>query len=241
MTLEGTAGPARILLDAFCLLAEGEAEAPASGREAAPGWLAGEARKVDCERHPGRFDIESLRRWKIHPPSVRVASLGVASAKADGDGSVLLELRLAAAVISNDSPTEFHGDRARRLAERICFDLARRQELADSRGRRCNAWALLAFGEGALDRGHPGGARGLGIGCPREIRAANLYSSAGDKRKVAIWAVTWLQGFRARPADFGLPAIEEGAIPETVKSGFAPDIGTGHEGDYGQVAPEEGA
>ena len=166
------AGPAQLLLDAFCLLAEGDRENPPARREAVPGWFAGERYPVDCARHPGRFDAPEIRSWKLQPPSIRAASLGVATAREDaGTGAVILSLRLAAAVISDESPLEKWGDRARRLAERVCFELARAQE--DS-GRR-DLWPLLAFGADALEDDYPGGPRGCDIGSPREIRAASVY------------------------------------------------------------------
>ena len=226
------AGPAKLLLDAFCLLAEGDSGSPPAGREAVPGWFAGERYPVDCARHPGRFDAPEIRNWKLQPPSIRAASLGVAGAREHADGGVILSLRLAAAVVSDESPLEKWGDRGRRLAERVCFELARPQE--DS-GRQ-DLWPLLAFGADALGGDYPGGPRGCDIGSPREIRAASVYDKGG---KISIWAVTWLQEFLARPEDFALPAIEAGEIPETVKSGFAPEVGTGHESDYEQVAPAE--
>ena len=111
-----TAGPAKRLLDAFCVLAQGETGVPPSGREAIPGWFAGERDKVDCAIHPGRFDVDGLRNYRVRPPSVRVTGMGVASAKETGEPGVLLDLRLAAAVVSNEGTLETHGDRARRLA-----------------------------------------------------------------------------------------------------------------------------
>ena len=234
------AGPAQLLLDAFCRLAEGESGDPPPGRDAAPGWFAGERYPVDCKRHPGRFDPAEIKTWTIQPPAIRVTSLGVASAREGTDSTAVLSLRLAAAVISNESPLERYGDRARRLAERICFELSRPQEIGTPEGGR-DAWPLLSLPAAALDEGYPGGSRWCDIGDPSEIRAASVYDAVAKAGKVAIWAVTWLQGFRARPEDFSLPAIAVPAIPETVKSGLAPDIGTGHEGDYEQIVPEEAA
>lgn len=216
-----TAGPAKLLLDAFCALAAG--------------WFADERDAVDCALHPGRFDIDGLRQYRMRPPSVRATCLGIASARASEPG-VALELRLAAAVISDEGALEAHGDRARRLAERIAFELARPQLQPDSQGAPRDAWGLAAFGERALDGDVP---RGCDIGDPAEVRAANLYSGASDQRKVSIWAVTWAQAFRARPEDFDLPSgPEPPALPDTVLAGTDPEIGREHEADYEQVAPD---
>ena len=218
-----TSGPATRLLAAFCAMA-GE-------------WFRDEPRKVDCAPHGGRFDATELGRFRLAAPAVRASCLAVASASADGDGSVLLDYRVAAVAIARGGRGEKRGEQARRLADRVAFELAREQK--GEGGLRL--WPQAAFSATELAPAVAGGPRWGDIGEPREIRAANLYSAQLDGKGVALWAVTWLQQFRARPEDFALPGIEEGAIPETVKSGFAPDIGTGHEGDYGQVAPEEGA
>lgn len=216
-----TAGPAKLLLDAFCALAAG--------------WLADERDAVDCALHPGRFDLDGLRQYRLRPPSVRATCMGVVSARQSG-GGVELDLRLAAAVISDEGALEAHGDRASRLATRLAFELSRPQSLPDSRGVLRDAWPLAAFGERALDGDD---SRACDIGDPVELRAANLYSGASDKRKVSIWAVTWVQAIRARPGDFDLPLPAPAGLPDTVLAGTAPEIGPGREGDYETVVPED--
>ena len=219
-----TSGPAARLLAAFCALAET--------------WLDDEPRKVDCASHGGRFDAGELARFRLAAPAVRAACLGIASAREDGEGSVILDFRLAAVTVAAGRNASRRGKDSRRLAERIAFELALDQQSETADGQRA-AWPLSVFGAAALEDAYPGGPRGCDIGDPREIRAANLYSGKLDGKGVALWAVTWLQQLRARPEDFALPAAGEGEIPETVKSGFDPEIGIGHEGDYEQVVPEE--
>ena len=221
-----TSGPATRLLAAFCALAEG--------------WFRDEPRKVDCASHGGRFDTGELGRFRLAAPAIRAACLGIASAREDGEGSATLDFRLAAVAVAAGRNASRRGEQARRLAERIAFELGRDQQSETADGRRA-AWPLSVFGAAALEDEYPGGPRGCDIGDPREIRAANLYSGKLDGKGIALWAVTWLQQLRARPEDFALPALAEGEIPETVKSGFAPEVGTGHESDYGQVAPQEAA
>ena len=218
-----TSGPATRLLAAFCALAET--------------WFRAEPRKVDCAPHGGRFDATELGRFRLAAPAVRPACLAVASAKADGDGSVLLDYRVAAVAIARGGRGEQRGEQARRLADRIAFELAREQKGEDSR----RLWPQATFSATELDPAAGGSARWGDIGEPREVRAANLYSAQLDGKGVALWAVTWLQQFRAAPQDFDLPLPDPAGIPETVLSARAPETGRGHEGAYEQVHPEEGA
>ena len=218
-----TSGPATRLLDAFCALAEA--------------WLAQEPRPVDCGPHGGRFNAEELARFSLGAPAIRAACLGIASAKADTGDAALLEFRLAAVAISDDVPGEDRAAMARRLADRIAFELAREQK--DPDGRRL--WPQATFSAAELAKGHPGGARWGDVSDPLDIRAANLHSGPLDGKGFAIWAVTWLQQFRAAPPDFDLPLPKPAGIPETVKSGYAPDIGGEHRDKYETVVPEGGA
>ena len=212
-----TSGPATRLLNAFCALA---------GQ-----WLLSD--NADCEPHGGRFAPEELGRFDVRLPSVRAAILAIASARDDGDAA-LLDFRLAAVVIADrDSLEEAGGAQARRLADRVAFELAREQRGDDGRF----LWPRAAFSAAELDLAGESH-RWEDIGDPREIRAANLYSGEIDGDGIAIWAVTWLQEFRARPGDFDLPLPEPAGIPDTVRTGRAPDIGPGREGDYETVVPE---
>lgn len=212
-----TAGPSYRLLAGF--------------RSLATAWLAGDRAAVEI--HGGRFDGEELLRFRGSAPFVRAGCLAVASAKEDGGGAVLLDLRLAAAVTGRRTAKgEPSGAQARRMAERLCFELGRFQ-----------AWPRACFSEAELDPARTDLPRGRDVGDPRGIRAANLYSGKIDAKGVALWAVTWTQQFRAIATDFALPLPAPAGIPDTVLSGRAPDIGSGHEGDYETVvAPEaEGA
>ena len=220
-----TAGPAARLLAAFCTLAES--------------WLAGD--RVACEAHGGRFTPAELERFKVNAPAVRAGCLAVAGATQDGPSAAILDLRLAAVVIGRrTAKDEPHGAQARRLADRICFELARQQ--ADSADGSL-LWPHACFSAEELDPSRTNHPRGRDIGDPREIRAANLYTGEIDKKPIAMWAVTWLQQFRCLPQDFEIPLPDPAALPGTLRSGFAPDIGTGHEDDYDTLAepPPEAA
>lgn len=210
-----TAGPAARLLAGFCALAEV--------------WLASE--KVPCEPYGGRFDNAELERVSLSAPSVRAGCLAVADASDHGEGAVEYDLQLAAIVVGRrTSEAEPSGGQAARLAARIAFELAQAQ-----------GWPGAVFSEAELDPGRTDRPRGGHVGDPREIRAANMYRPALDKSGFALWAVTWKQKFLAKGSDFDLPASEPAGIPDTVKSGIAPDIGPGHEADYETLAQPEGS
>ena len=214
-----TAGPSARLLAAFCALAET--------------WLA--ADKARCEAYGGRFEEKELEQVSVQAPAVRASCLGVAAAQADTDGSVAFEFRLAAIAIGRRlAKGEPEGAQAARLASRIAFELGREQR--DSDGK--NLWPRACFSAAELDKAREGGSRGSDIGAPREIRCANLYSDKLHDKRIALWAVTWTQQFRALASDFDLPLPAPAGIPAAVLSGRAPEIGTGHEGDYDAVAGE---
>ena len=216
-----TAGPADRLLAAVCSVIAG-------------GFGAGE---LDCAVHDGRFENKELSRFEVTPPAVRVASLGVASTSNDGQAATI-DYRLVAAAIGWDEGGERRGEMARRIADRVAFELA---------GPR--NWARAVFNPDGLDRDDPhnplsndwpGGSRGSDVSCPREIRAANLYESDDDdKDSVVIWAVTWLQKFRAREEDFDFDPPSPAGIPDEVLSARAPQIGAPHRDAYDRVVPQE--
>lgn len=211
-TSGATSGPSARLLRAFCALAAD--------------WLA--ADKAFLKLHGGRFDAAELERIEMKAPAVHAGCLAVASAREDY-GAVLFDFRLAAAVLSRRTAKgEAAGAQARRLADRLCFELAGAQ-----------AWPQACFEPEELDPARADGSRHNDIGDPRDIRAANLYSGKLDGKGFALWAVTWTQRFLARPSDFDIAVPLPAGIPHTVLSGRDPDIGRGHEGDYETVvAPE---
>lgn len=207
-----TSGPSARLLTAF--------------RALATDWLA--ADKVFVKLHGGRFDAAELERIEMKAPAVHAGCLAVVSAREDC-GAVLFDFRLAAAVLSRrTAKDEEAGAQARRLADRLCFELAGPQ-----------AWPRACFSAEELDPARPDGSRHGDIRDPRDIRAANLYSRVIDGKGFALWAVTWKQQFRAIASDFDIPVPAPAGIPHTVLSGRDPDIGRDHEGDYETVvAPE---
>ena len=223
MTPAATSGPAARLLSAFCTLAAA--------------WLA--ADKAGCEIHGGKFDRSELERESFNAPALRAGCLAISSVASDA-GAVKLDLRLAAVVAGKRTAKgEPHGAQAARLAARVAFELGRPQQMEEG-GKRKNLWPRACFSAAELDAAHSGGARGLDISDPREIQAANAYSRQLDENRVALWAVTWVQQFRARPEDFALELPEPAGIPAEVLSGFAPDIGLGSEGGYEHAVPAGG-
>lgn len=76
----------------------------------------------------------------------------------------------------------------------------------------------------------PSATLGAGIGPCEDISADNLYGSSDDKQGVAMWAIHWNNTVTLSPK------VEEGVLPSELYLGFAPDIGTGHEEDYTQIA-----
>ena len=215
-----TAGPAQRVVAAFCTLA---------GHV----WLAGD--KVRCEPHGGRFDAPEVKRHGLNAAALRAGCLAVADARADDYGAVILDLRLIAAVIGpRTAKGEPRGAQAARIAARVAFELARPQ-----REGKYALWPRACFSAAELDKSYDGRPRGPDIGDPREIRAANTYSGALDNDAVAIWTVTWLQEFRARPEDFAIELPEPAGIPDEVLSARAPEIGAPHRDDYDRVVPQE--
>lgn len=220
-----TSGPAARLLGAFCALATA--------------WLA--ADKVRCEIYGGRFDRAELERQSFNPPALYAGCLAIASARPGTDGAVEFDFRLAAVVAGQRTAKgEPAGAQAARLATRVAFELNRPQE-AEIEGVRKLLWPRACFSAAELDPARTLIPRGLDIGDPREASGANAYSGQLDGKGIALWAVTWMQEFRARPEDFDFELPAPAGIPAEVLTGFVPDIGPGNEGEYGQVVPAPGA
>jgi len=217
-------GPATRLLLGFCAMAES--------------WLSAEAAPVDCKPHGGRFTAEEILRWSFLAPAVRAGVEVIDSAFEDGDGAIRISYRLVAAVVARDVAGRPDGraGEARRLADRLCFELARAQEGEDGDA----LWPRAVFSAAELDE-TAADHRWGDIGDPLGIQAANLFRGEIDQENLALWGVRWTQQFCARPADFSIPLPEPAGIPHTVLSGRAPDVGPGHEDDYETVAqpPED--
>ena len=67
---------------------------------------------------------------------------------------------------------------------------------------------------------------GAGVGPAEDIVADNLYNGGDSKQGVAMWAIHWTNTVTLASK------TEDGVLPSELYLGFAPDIGTGHEGDY---------
>ncbi len=124
--------------------------------------------KLDCQSHPGRFDLAEIKRIAAKAPAVRVALLGLPSADAAGSGERDQEVRCAAFVLTTDKPPLPRDEAAINLVEALLLFVP---------GQRWGKPGVHAVGEG-------------------QVKAENLYSSGLDGKGLALWAVTWSQKVR---------------------------------------------
>jgi len=116
--------------------------------------------------HPGRFNLEELKRMTTRLPGVKVAILGAPQTEELGTGEYKATLKFAAFILV--------GDRRNLSKEKAALNLV--EILTTLIGS--NRW-------GRDD-----------VYLAENISADNLYSGSIDKKGVAIWAVTWSQAIR---------------------------------------------
>lgn len=116
--------------------------------------------------HPGRFNLDELKRIVTQLPAVRLALMGIPRVDNLQTGENEAELRLAAFVITGD----------------------RRQSTKDS--------SVLAIVESLLTfiPGQHWGIKG--VMDARNVKADNLFSGSVERQGVALWAITWDQSIR---------------------------------------------
>jgi phage gp37-like protein len=123
-----------------------------------------ELRTVDG--HPGRFNLDELKRMATKLPGVKVAILGIPKTDELASGEFKATLKMAAFILV--------GDRRQLSKEIAALNLVE--------------VVTTLIGSNRWGRGD--------AYMPENISADNLYSGSIDKKGVAIWAVTWSQAIR---------------------------------------------
>lgn len=121
-------------------------------------------RAVDA--HPGRFNLEELKRIATKLPAIRVALMSSPQLKQVETGEKEAVVRMAAFVITGDRRGLPKDDAALALVEALLVLVP---------GQR---WSM----KGVLDAAN--------------VKADNLFSGKVDRQGVAMWAITWEQPIR---------------------------------------------
>ncbi|WP_040728225.1 hypothetical protein [Thiomicrorhabdus sp. Kp2] len=118
-----------------------------------------------CEIHPGRFNLQELKRLSAKTPALLVSSLGTVKVNNPGTGEAKPVKQLVVYIVTKTT--------AQLSAEEACRNLVDAIEhYLESESPR---WGVN------------------GTGQPQAIRSDNLYSSEVDKNGVMLWAITWQQ------------------------------------------------
>ncbi|RXJ70790.1 hypothetical protein CS022_22475 [Veronia nyctiphanis] len=115
------------------------------------------------DAHPGRFNLDELRRIATKLPAVRVAIMAFSKVVPIQTGERQLTVKLAAFVMTSDRRKLPKDESALAIVEALLTLIP---------GHR---WTLSAV-SGATD-----------------AKAENLFSGRVDKQGVAMWAITWQQ------------------------------------------------
>ncbi|USH01068.1 DUF1834 family protein [Grimontia kaedaensis] len=118
------------------------------------------------DSHPGRFNLDELRRIVTRLPAVRVALMAVPDTGEVQTGERDITVRLAAFVMTGDKRRLPKDEAALAIVEAL-LDMVPTQR-----------WGMTAL-TGA-----------------EKVSAENLFSGSVDKQGVALWAVTWSQTLR---------------------------------------------
>lgn len=141
------------------------------------------------EGHLGRFEAADLQKFMTKAPAVRVAILGLADPKAEGEGLYLYNVRMALYVVTKDEVARMSRDAAALAAVETIVMLAFEQR-----------WGLK-FARPAAP-----------------ATAQNLNSEASLKLGVALWGVAIGQPVRLATTDAGeldaLKALWIGVAPD---------------------------
>lgn len=119
-----------------------------------------------CEKHPGKFDADEIKRQAVRTPAIFVSCLGVADLSDPGTEQSDATLILAAFILTASVPGLTRDDAARNMAEALLIQVPRAR------------WGLT------------------GAGQAKSVRADNLYSGEIATKGVALWAVVWRQQVR---------------------------------------------
>jgi len=123
--------------------------------------------RVDVASHPGRFTEAELERLILKQRAVRVGIEQVAELQTQGPGQVRAQILFAAFVVCGDSLAAPRHQAALALTDTL---------LAALPYQRWGVSYLTAV-------------------LPASLRADNLYSGEINARGVALWALSWQQGF----------------------------------------------
>ncbi len=119
-----------------------------------------------AKTHPGRFNLEELKRMQASKaPNVLLAILNAPSIEPGDNEQAEIAVSLAAFIVTTDRPGLPKDIAALNLVESI----------------------------GAIVPNNRWGQTGRRLSTPQNIRAENLYSGDLDKSGVAVWAITWTQ------------------------------------------------
>ena len=115
--------------------------------------------------HGGRFDQEQLKRWAVQSPCVVVGVLNIPSVSSDS-GQCVASVEWGAFIVASNTETMKRDAHALVLLESVLGVVTPSQRWGDD---------LASMPDG--------------------VKASNLYSGKLDSTGVAIWAVTWTQGY----------------------------------------------
>jgi hypothetical protein len=129
---------------------------------------------VNVYTHGGRLDVAELQRYALKAPCVVVTLLGVPGTTLEG-GEPVATLEFGAFIVANDRPG------------------VRRDALAISMLQQ--TLGVVRPDERWGDDEH--------VHIAEQIRAGNLFGGTTDQKGVAIWVVTWRQGYDINALDTG--------------------------------------
>lgn len=120
----------------------------------------------ECEGHPGRFNLDEIKRFLTLAPAIRLAFLGISGFSAVDVGYVDCECQYAAFVVTEGTQRMPGGEGAANIVTALVPLIHN------------NDWGLAGVGPAVLNR------------------AENLYGGDIDARGAALWALAWTQTVR---------------------------------------------
>lgn len=120
---------------------------------------------VNVDTHGGRFDLDEIKRWAKAAPCVVVGALGMPATEYEG-GTTKATVEWGAFVVTRDTTEKKRDELALVLVEAVLGVVTYRQRWGD-------------------DYAHK----------PESIKATNLYGGRLDATGLALWAITWTQGY----------------------------------------------
>lgn len=121
--------------------------------------------------HGGRFDVDELKRWALQAPCAIVSALAVRDLHIES-GQPVADLYWGCFIVTKDQVNSPRDVEALLILELALSTIS----------------PLQRFG---VTEAH----------APHDIRADNLFAGKLDQSGVAIWAITWRQGYDINPFD----------------------------------------